>query len=768
MQVSVADIFKKRTDEAIDTIAETRSSSQSPSAKKQKIIDDEIEEEDEGSTEINRITLDEYKGGSGGGLTTTGPGSIWLYSKHREFSNVDSQSLSSPFFDPSKLLAGYKQPDNPTAPCPYGLVAHALELIENLKASGSGSRKKTIVVLGNLFRLILCRYKSELIHVIYLIINKLAPDYENLELGVGDQIVMRAMGEAYGRKESDLKSMIDRGVVEDLGEAALESRVKQSMLMQPAALTVGKVYKDLRTMAESSGKNSQGTRKDIIKRLLVSAKEKEAKFIVRTLQGKLRVGIQNASVIQSLANAVCLTYDSTNSDVRKGMQKSEYSKLENLMIEMEDAVRQAFCEMPNYELLVKALIDDGSKPNPSVLASRCHVTPLIPVKPMLAKPTRSVQEVLGRFTGILFTAEYKYDGERAQIHIDQAGKVVDIFSRNSEHMTDKYPDVVETLREMLNQVNTDPSNPRISSAIIDAEVVAFDYAEKKILPFQTLSTRARKNVKTEDIKVTVCLFPFDLIYLNGESLVKKTLRDRREKLREMIPEIETKLQFAVGRDVCSAEDIDAFLAEAVDHQCEGLMIKTLDENASYEPSKRSLNWLKLKKDYVEGIGDSVDLVPIGGYRGKGKRTGVYGAFLLAVFDSSNGEFQSVCKIGTGFSDEDLQQHYNFFKEHVIANKRIDYDVHESLTPDDWFDAVQVWEVAAADLSISPIHSGCCTLREDGKGIGLRFPRFLRIRDDKSPEDATSSEQVLQMYEDQFKGGGPKAAAADEDMDDYDL
>jgi len=564
--------------------------------------------------------------------------------------------------------------------------------------------------------------------------------------------------------------MIDRGDVEDLGEAALESRVKQSMLMQPAPLTVAKVYKELRTMAESSGKNSQGTRKDIIKKLLVSGKEKEAKFIVRTLQGKLRVGIQNASVIQSLANAICLTHG-TEPDVRKSASNplSNKSRLEILMTEMEDAVRQAFCEMPNYELLVGALLESGQVPSASALAAKCHVTPLIPVKPMLAKPTRSVQEVLGRFTGILFTAEYKYDGERAQIHIDKAGEIVDIFSRNSEHMTEKYPDVVSTLREMLALVNKPGEPAVITSAIVDAEVVAYDYVEKKILPFQQLSTRARKNVKTEDIKVTVCLFPFDLIYLNGESMVKKSLRERRDTLRRVVPEMDSKLMFAVGRDVSSAEDIDAFLSEAVDHQCEGLMIKTLDENASYEPSKRSLNWLKLKKDYVEGIGDSVDLVPIGGYRGKGKRTGVYGAFLLAIFDASNGEFQSVCKIGTGFSDDDLQQHHKFFKDHIIPNKRMDYDVHESLTPDDWFDAVQVWEVAAADLSISPIHSGCCTLREDGKGIGLRFPRFMRIRDDKNPDDATNSEQILGMYEDQFKNSNNnKGAAGDEDMDDYDF
>ena len=736
-----------------------------PESKKAKLDVDPIEEMDTPAV-TSTITLEKYiatapvVAAAGNGLT--GPGSIWLYIKKESSTN----SLSNPFFNPSEpLVGGFALPATPA--CPYGLVAHALDLIENLKASGSGSRKKTIVVLTNLFRLVIAKYKSELVQVIYLIINRLAPDYENLELGVGDQIVMRAMAEAYGRKEADLKAMLDRGDVADLGEAALESRVKQSMLMQPAALTVGKVFKDLRAMAESSGKKSMATRKDLIKRLLVSGKEAEPKFLVRTLQGKLRVGIQNASVIQSLANAVCLT-NGLVMDARSLSSKKDTAQLEALMIQMEESVRQAFCEMPNYEMLVRALMEDGDQtvPCPVRLATACHVTPLIPVKPMLAKPTRSVGEVLGRFTGIQFTAEYKYDGERAQIHIDQGGKVIEIFSRNSEHMTEKYPDVLASLRELIVQINQGEGTdtPRLMSAIIDAEVVAFNLTDHKILPFQTLSTRARKNVAIADIKVPVCLYPFDLIYLNGVSLVKNSLRDRRTKLKEMFPEMVDKLHFAVGRDLSTSEEVEAFLGEAVDNQCEGLMIKTLDENASYEPSKRSLNWLKLKKDYVEGIGDSVDLVPIGGYRGKGKRSGVYGAFLLAVFDQSNGEFQSVCKIGTGFSDEDLQQHWGFFKDHCLGSKRMDYDVHDSLTPDDWFDACQVWEVAAADLSISPIHSACCTSREDGKGIGLRFPRFLRIRDDKSPEDATSAEQVMQMYEDQFKGG---SAVVDND-DDYDL
>ena len=736
-------------------------------SKKPRLVDDKEDViVDDDPPVKTMMTLDQYKSSSANTNGQTGPGSIWLYAKRD--AAYDPQSLNSHTYDPSQELQGYTLPAKVGSPCPYGLVAHALDLIENLKASGSGSRKKTIVVLTNLFRLIVFKYgTTELIQAVYCIINKVGPDYEGLELGVGDQIVMRAMAEAYGRKESDLKAMLDRGDVADLGEAALESRVKQSMLVQPAPLTVAKVFKDLRTMAESSGKNSQQTRKDLIKRLLVSGKEKEAKFIVRTLQGKLRVGIQNASILQSLANAVCLTIGRT-SDIRK-VEKQDRpdtlksnQQIEQTMIVMEEAVRQAFCEMPNYELLIKALLEEGDL-EPSRLATKCHVTPLIPVKPMLAKPTRSVGEVLGRFTGIHFTAEYKYDGERAQIHIDQAGKIIDIFSRNSEHMTEKYPDVVETLKEMIAIVNKDEI--KLESAIIDAEVVAFSRDEHKILPFQTLSTRARKNVKTEDIKVTVCLFPFDLIYLNGESLVKAPLRRRRDTLRSVIPELDEKLQFAVGKDLCTAEEVETFLGDAVDHQCEGLMIKTLDENASYEPSKRSLNWLKLKKDYVEGIGDSLDLVPIGGYRGKGKRSGVYGAFLLAVYDQSTGEFQTACKIGTGLSDLDLQQHFEFFKDHIISQKRIDYDVHESLYPDDWFDAVQVWEVQAADLSISPIHSASNSIRSDGKGIGLRFPRFLRIRGDKGPEDATSSEQILQMFEDQFKNSGPEAGADD---DDYDL
>ena len=192
--------------------------------------------------------------------------------------------------------------------------------------------------------------------------------------------------------------------------------------------------------------------------------------------------------------------------------------------------------------------------------------------------------------------------------------------------------------------------------------------------------------------------------------------------------------------------LEEFLETAVKGQCEGLMVKTLDENAAYEPSRRSLNWLKLKKDYLDGLGDSVDLVPLGAYYGRGKRTGVYGAYLLGCYDVDSEEFQSVCKIGTGFSDADLKNLAEGLKPHITQNKSSQFNVSDVLECDVWFEAVQVWEIKAADLSKSSTHRGAIDKTgEEGRGIGLRFPRYERLRDDKQPEDATTSDQILEMY-----------------------
>ncbi|KAK7345957.1 hypothetical protein VNO80_20470 [Phaseolus coccineus] len=367
-----------------------------------------------------------------------------------------------------------------------------------------------------------------------------------------------------------------------------------------------------------------------------------------------------------------------------------------------------------------------------MLPKNCKFTPGLPIRPMLPKAAKSVTEILNKFQGVEFTCEYKYDGERAQIHYLENGKV-EIYSRQAERNTEKFPDVVAAVSRL--------KKTSVSSFILDCEIVAYDRTTRKVLSFQTLTTRPRKKVEIEDIKVNVCVFGFDLLYLNGQELLQENLRVRREHLYASFEEESGFLQFATTLTSNNVED------------CEGLIIKTLNEDATYEPAKSSPNWLKLKKDYMDNLGDSLDLVPIAAFHGHGKRTGVYGAFLLACYDNNNEEFQSICKIGTGFAKSDLVERSSSLRSNVISKPKSYYRFGETINPDVWFEASEVWEVKAAELTISPVHRAAVGIVDPNKGISLRFPRLVRLRHDKAPEQATSAEQVTlsdQQYDKRLK------------------
>ena len=234
-----------------------------------------------------------------------------------------------------------------------------------------------------------------------------------------------------------------------------------------------------------------------------------------------------------------------------------------------------------------------------------------------------------------------------------------------------------------------------------------------------------------------------------QSLLQESLRTRREKLREGFQETDNEFFFARHMDTDNIEDIQTFLDVSINSNCEGLMVKIYDgEEASYEPSKRSRNWLKVKKDYLGtgGVGDSMDLVVVGAFLGKGKRTNVYGSFLLGCYDPNSGDYQTVCKLGTGFSDENLKDFYETLKNYTIPTVPRYYQIGDNPeTPDVWFEPKVVWEVKCADLSISPRYMAGVGLVDETRGISLRFPRFIRIRDDKEAEDSTSNEQVCLCF-----------------------
>jgi DNA ligase-1 len=322
--------------------------------------------------------------------------------------------------------------------------------------------------------------------------------------------------------------------------------------------------------------------------------------------------------------------------------------------------------------------------------------------------------------------------------------------------------------DLLQMLNAHIDRSQVNDCILDSEVVAFDRASNRILPFQSIQHRKRTDVEVADITVEVCIYLFDVMYLNGESLMKKPLVERREILRRTIEEVPGKMQMVQFQNTTSFEDIEQLLMDSVKIGCEGLMVKSLKERAEYEPSKRSFNWLKLKKDYIDNntqLGDSVDLVPIGADLGTGKRTGVYGSFLLAAYDETNSEFQSVCKIGTGFSDEFLQEAYKTLSEWELQRPRRDYRTNQQM--DVWFEAKVVWEVKAADLSLSSVHMAACGKIAENKGIALRFPRFMKTRPDKSPEQATSTDQLADMYQSQSAVTHLQPEAAEE-YDDEEL
>ncbi|KAL9614634.1 MAG: hypothetical protein Q9167_000922 [Letrouitia subvulpina] len=662
-------------------------------------------------------------------------------------------------------------------PVPYAALCTTFSLIEMT------TKRLIISSHCSLFlRQVLRLTPQDLLPTVQLMINKLAADYAGIELGIGESLIMKAIGETTGRSLQIIKA--DQAEIGDLGLVAAKSRSNQPTMFKPKPLTVRGVLDGLMNIATVSGDGSQARKVAGIKKLLSSAdstptgkgtkniditKDKggasEAKFIIRFLEGKLRLGLAEKTVLVALAHAMV---------IHETEKKSKRPPSSEQLAKGEAILKTVFSELPSYEVIIPALLEHGILH----LRENCKLQPGVPLKPMLAKPTKSITEVLNRFEGKTFTCEYKYDGERAQIHYvaenspEQYGSITPksgksssglsaIFSRNSEDLSKKYPDILAKLHTWV--------KPETKSFVLDCETVAWDLVEKKVLPFQQLMTRKRKDVKVEDVKVKVCVFAFDLLFYNGEAVVERSFRERRDLMHNAFSEVEGEFSFAQFGNTSELEEIQTLLEESVKASCEGLMVKMLDtEESGYEPSKRSRNWLKVKKDYLSGIGDSLDLVVLGAYYGKGKRTSVYGAFLLASYNSSTQTYESVCNIGTGFSEVILEEFHATLEKYSIDRPKPFYS-HSSVPkdqPDVWFEPRVVWEVKAADFTLSPRYKAGAEALNDasGRGISLRFPRFLKTRQDKKPEEATRSRMVVELYQKQESVAKNTGPSVDDDFE----
>ncbi|CAH00715.1 DNA ligase (ATP) CDC9 [Kluyveromyces lactis] len=611
-------------------------------------------------------------------------------------------------------------------PVPSKLKFHSnipfAELCDTFQAIEVTSSRLAITAICSKFLYsVLERDPESLVPITYLFIHKLGPDYEpGLELGLGESLLIKTISEACGKSIQQIRNKYRE--IGDLGEIAMQARNVQPTMFKPKPLTVGEVFNNLVSIAKSNGKDSQSRKGSLIKKMLTACKGYEAKFLIRSLESKLRIGLAEKTVLISVSKAI-LTHE------HNGQEPST-----EMVEQAESLIRDAFCQVPNYEMIINVALQYGIMN----LNQHIKLRPGIPLQPMLAKPTKSISEVLDRFQGTKFTCEYKYDGERAQVHLCRDGSMK-IYSRNGEDMTERYPEI--DVKHYVKDLGA------TKSFIVDSEAVAWDQEQGKILPFQVLSTRKRKGVELKDVKVRVCLYAFDILCLNDEPLINKSFHERRQILLDTFNGTQGQFDFANELTTTNFDELQKYLDQSVKDSCEGLMVKMLEgEESHYEPSKRSRNWLKLKKDYLEGVGDSLDLVVLGAYYGRGKRTGTYGGFLLGCYNLDSEEFETCCKIGTGFSDEMLQDLYTKLKDTTVEHPSTNVIYDSSAPADVWFEPSMLFEVLTADLSLSPVYKA--GFEAFGKGISLRFPRFVRIRDDKNVTDATSSDQVIEFYESQ--------------------
>jgi DNA ligase-1 len=359
-----------------------------------------------------------------------------------------------------------------------------------------------------------------------------------------------------------------------------------------------------------------------------------------------------------------------------------------------------------------------------------------PIRPMLAERLSSPEEILEKLGGKC-VAEYKYDGERLQAH--KQGERVTLYSRRLENISSQYPDAVELFKKHV----------RAKEAILECECVAVDPDTGEMRPFQELMHRRRKYGIEKAIKdYPVSLFMFEALYVDGKDLTLEPYPTRRKTL-ERVVEKSDRTKVADYMIAKNAVELEKFFLEAIENGCEGLVCKSIGKDSVYQAGARGWLWIKYKRDYKSEMTDTVDLVVVGAFHGRGKRAGAYGALLLAAYNPQNDTFETVTKCGTGFTDEDLAKLPKILQRHIVQHKHP--RVNSTLQADVWFEPSVTIEVLGAEITLSPIHTCALDSVRKGSGLAIRFPRFTgNYRPDKAPEDATTSGEILEMYRNQLK------------------
>jgi DNA ligase 1 len=545
--------------------------------------------------------------------------------------------------------------------------------------------------------------KAELPILAYLMQGKLRPDFEGVELGIAEKLGLRALSTASGKTAQEVKgAYIKAGDIGSATEALLKrgaGRERQGSLFSEP-LTLKRVYDSLLSIARTSGGGSIESKLKELVSLLNDATPLEAKYILRTAMGVLRLGVADYTILD--AAAVALLGDKAN---RKVLERA-YNVTSDLGFVIGVAAEKGLAGVRKVHLQVGK-----------------------PIRPMLAERLGSAQAILDQI-GRPVAAEYKLDGERLQMH--KGGEKVELFSRRLERITGNYPDVVRFVK----------SHVKSRRAVLEGEVVAINANTGEYLPFQELMHRRRKHGIEETMKrYPVAVNFFDALFVDGKDITGQPYVNRRAQL-ERVLEVTEFTRPVPAKMVETAGEMEKFMELAIEEGCEGIVAKKPD--GTYRAGAREFSWIKLKREYSSELTDTIDLVIIGAFHGKGRRAGVYGTYLLAAYDSERKAFPSVTKIGTGFSDADLERFPNLLRPYESQVKPP--NVESNMVPDVWYRPKVVIETIASEITLSPIHPAAMNAVRAGSGLALRFPKFTgKIRDEKGPEDATTVKELVEMY-----------------------
>ncbi len=581
----------------------------------------------------------------------------------------------------------------------YAVIADAYEKIE--------ATTKRLEMTDLLVDLLKNTPKDIIAKVVYLTQGKIYPDFVGLEIGVAEKLAIKALAQASGREDIELLQLLS--TIGDIGEVAEEvmKKKKQVTLGVQKTLKVLQVYGTLDKMAKKTGSGAVGSKMALLAGLLAYASPKEAKYIMRTVTGNLRLGIADMTVLDALAIAYGGGKEARELIERAYNISSDLGRVANIVAE-------------------KGL--EGIK--------KFQVVVFEPIRPMLAERLSSPEEILEKLDGKC-VAEYKYDGERVQAH--KKGNQVVLYSRRLEDISSQYPDAIELIKDQV----------KAKEAILEAECVAIDLETSELLPFQELMHRRRKyGIEEAMEQYPVSLFMFDALYVDGEDLTLDAYPVRRKALEKAIKEND-RVKAAKHIIANNAKKLEEFFEEAIENGCEGLICKAIGKDSVYQAGARGWLWIKYKRDYKSEMTDTVDLAVVGAFHGRGKRAGTYGALLLATYNPDTDTFETVTKCGTGFTDKDLANIPEMLQRHLIPRKNS--RVHSMLEADVWFEPAVVLEILGAEITLSPIHTCAMDSIRKGSGLAIRFPRFTgKYRLDKAAEDATMSAEVVEMYRGQLK------------------